>query len=108
MKWLILALGIAAEIASVTCMKLAEGFSKWIPSVLTFVFMGIGVAVMIYALKHFDLSFAYTVWAGLGILCVAVIGILFFKEPVTALKIVSIVLVVIGVTGLNIGEVIRH
>jgi small multidrug resistance pump len=107
MKWLILALGIVAEMGSVTCMKLSEGFSKWIPSVLTFVFMGIALAVMIFALKRFDLSFAYTVWAGLGILFVAVIGILYFKEPVTALKIVSIILVVLGVTGLNICEVIH-
>ncbi len=108
MKWLILALGIVAEISSVTCMKLAEGFTRWIPSVLTFVFMGIGLAVMILALKRFDLSFAYTFWAGLGILFVAIIGILYFKEPVTALKIASNILVVLGVTGLNIGEVIRH
>jgi multidrug transporter EmrE-like cation transporter len=34
MKWLILALGIVTEIGSVTCMKLSEGFSKWIPSSL--------------------------------------------------------------------------
>jgi small multidrug resistance pump len=108
MKWLILASGIVAEISSVTCMKLSEGFSKWIPSVLTFVFMGIALAVMIFVLKRFDLSFAYTIWAGLGILFVAVIGILYFKEPVTALKIASMILVVLGVTGLNIGEVIRQ
>lgn len=108
MRWLILALGILVEMSGITCMKLSEGFSKWVPSTLTFVFMGIGLAVMIFALKRFDLSFAYAVWAGLGILFVTVIGILYFKEPVTALKIASMILVVLGVTGLNIDEVIRH
>jgi multidrug transporter EmrE-like cation transporter len=43
-----------------------------------------------------------------GILIVAVIDILYFKEPVTALKIASMILIVLGATGLNIGEVIRQ
>jgi small multidrug resistance pump len=108
MKWLILALGIVTDVSSVTCMKLSEGFSRWIPSVLTFVFMGISLAVFIFALKRFDLSFAYAIWAGLGILLVAFIGIWYFKEPVTALKIASIILIVLGVTGLSIGDLVRH
>lgn len=108
MKWLILASGIVMEVSSVTCMKLSGGFSKLLPSVLTFVFMGISLAVFIFALKRFDLSFAYAIWAGLGILFVAVIGILYFKEPVTALKIASIILIVLGVTGLNVSDVVRH
>ena len=108
MKWLILALGIVTEVSSVTCMKLSEGFSRWIPSIFTFIFMGISLAVFIIALKRFDLSFAYAIWAGLGIAIVTIIGILYFKEPVTALKIASITLIVLGVTGLNIGDVIRQ
>ena len=108
MKWLILASGIVMEVSSVTCMKLSGGFSKLLPSVLTFVFMGISLAVFIFALKRFDLSLAYAIWAGLGILFVAVIGILYFKEPVTALKITSIILIVLGVTGLNISDMVRH
>jgi len=108
MKWLILASGIVMEVSSVTCMKLSGGFSKLLPSVLTFVFMGISLAVFIFALKRFDLSFAYAIWAGLGILFITVIGILYFKEPVTALKIASIVLIATGVAGLNISDVVRH
>ena len=108
MGWLILSLGIVTEVCSVTCMKLSGGFSKLLPSVLTFVFMGISLAVFIYALKHFDLSFAYAIWAGLGIAIVAIIGILYFKEPVTALKIASIILISVGVAGLNISEGIHQ
>ena len=108
MKWLLLTLGIVMEVSSVTCMKLSEGFSRWIPSVLTFVFMGISLAVFIFVLKRFDLSFAYAIWAGLGIAIVSIIGILYFKEPVTVLKIASIALVAIGVVGLNISAMIRQ
>ncbi len=57
MKWLLLALGIATEVSSVTCMKLSGGFSKWLPSTLTFVFMGISLTISIFAPFHFDTSF---------------------------------------------------
>ena len=70
--------------------------------------MGISLAVFIFVLKRFDLSFAYAIWAGLGIAFVAIIGILYFKEPVTALKIVSIALIAVGVVGLNISDLIRQ
>ena len=108
MKWLILALGIVAEVGAVTFMKTAEGFTKVVPSVLSFIFMGISMAVFIFALKRFDLSFAYAIYAGLGILLIAVVGFLYFKEPVSALKIASIILIVLGVIGLNISDLARN
>ena len=106
MKWLLLAIGIATEVCSVTSMKLSDGFTKWLPSVSTFFFMGISLAVFIFTLKRFDLSFAYAIWAGLGIAIVATIGILYFKEPVNVLKVASIALIAIGVIGLNTSDLI--
>ena len=108
MKWLLLTIGIVTEVSSVTCMKLSDGFTKWLPSVLTFIFMGISFAIFIFALKRFDLSFAYAIWAGLGIAVVSIIGIFYFKEPVTAMKIASIALIAVGVVGLNISDVIHQ
>ena len=106
MKWLLLTIGIVTEVSSVTSMKLSDGFTKWLTSTSTFVFMGISLAIFILALKRFDLSFAYAIWAGLGIAIVAVIGILYFKEPVTVIKIASIALIALGVVGLNISDLI--
>jgi small multidrug resistance pump len=106
MKWLILALGMVVEVGSITCMKLSDGFTKWVPSTLTFVLTGIGFAIFILALKRFDLSFAYAIWGGVGIAIVSMIGMWYFKEPVTALKIASIAVIAIGVIGLNISDLI--
>nr|WP_269848517.1 SMR family transporter [Methanosarcina horonobensis] len=47
-------------------MKLSEGFSKLIPSVLIFVFYAISFFFFTLALKGIDVSIAYAVWAGLG------------------------------------------
>ena len=87
-------------------MKLSNGFTNLYASVLTFVFWGISFSVFIFALKHFDLSFAYAIWAGLGILLVSVVGIAYFKEPVNTIKIISFLIIVIGIVMLNMNEIV--
>ena len=61
MGWFLLTLGIVTEVSNVTCMKPSEEFTKWIPSVLTFVYMRISLAIFIFALKGFELNFAYAI-----------------------------------------------
>lgn len=106
MGWLLLFTGILTEIAGSTCMKLSCGFTKLYPSAFVFVFYGISFSVFIFALKYFDLSFAYAIWAGLGIMLISIIGMIFFNESVNCLKIISIFIIVIGVITLNISEMI--
>jgi len=104
MRWLLLSLGIFTELGGSICMKLSNGFTNLYPSILTFVFWGISFSVFIFALKHFDLSFAYAIWAGCGILLVSVVGMTYFKEPVSTMKIISILIIIIGVIMLNMSE----
>jgi len=104
MRWVLLSMAILSEIGGSTCMKLSNGFTNLYASILTFVFWGISFSIFIFALKHFDLSFIYAIWAGLGILLVSVIGMTYFKEPVNTMKIVSIFIIVVGVVLLNLSE----
>jgi small multidrug resistance pump len=48
---------------------------------------------------------AYAVWSGMGTALIATLGVLWFKEPVTALKLISLGLIIIGVVGLNLSGV---
>ena len=97
MSWVFLLLAVASEVSGATCMKLSEGFSKPISSVLAFVLYSVSVGAFIYAVKWMNLSFVYAVWAGVGVLAVGAIGILYFKEPLSAAKIASIILISVGV-----------
>ncbi|RZB28723.1 MAG: multidrug efflux SMR transporter [Methanosarcinales archaeon] len=108
MKWILLFIGIIAELCGSTCMKMSEGFTKLYPSIFTFVFWAIGLTVFIFALKKFELSFAYAIWAGLGIVGVSIIGMVFFKEPHNILKIISILIIVVGVILLNISDILLN
>lgn len=101
MCWLYLILAIVLEVSGTISMKLSEGFSKPLPSVLMMVFYLLGLSLLAIALRKIDLSIAYAVWSGLGTALIALVGILWFKEPMTALKIVSIGLIIFGVLGLN-------
>jgi small multidrug resistance pump len=99
--WALLSVAIALEVAGTTCMKLSHGFSNLLPSMMMFLFYGLAFSCNTFATKTLDLSITYAVWSGVGTVATAIIGIYFFKEPGTALKLVSITLILIGVMGLH-------
>lgn len=101
-SWSLLLFAILFEVSGTTCMKLSDGFSKLWPSVGVVVFYLLSLAALTLVLKKIDVSVAYAIWSGLGTALIACIGFFYFKEPATALKMVSIALIIAGVVGLNI------
>jgi small multidrug resistance pump len=104
MSWILLISAICLEVCGTTCMKLSEGFSKWVPSVLIFVFYAASFTLMTFAVRKLHLSLTYAIWSGVGTFLIAIIGLVWFKEPFTILKAVSMALVIAGVVGLNLGN----
>jgi len=102
--YFLLLLAIGFEVCGTTCMKLSEGFSKLLPSILIFVFYALSFSLFTLALKGIDVSIAYAIWAGMGTALITVVGIFWFKEPVNALKMLSLFVVVAGVIGLNLSD----
>jgi small multidrug resistance pump len=100
--WFYLTCAILLEVAGTTSMKLSYGFTKIVPSVLIFVFYAASFVVLTLALKKIDVSITYAIWSGVGTALITVIGIAYFREPSTILKIASIGLIIIGVIGLNL------
>ncbi len=103
--WSYLACAILLEVAGTTSMKLSLGFTKLVPSILIFVFYAASFVALTFALKGIDVSLAYAIWSGIGTVLIATMGILYFQEPATALKITSLGLIVAGVAGLNLSGV---
>jgi small multidrug resistance pump len=99
--WAVLGVAILMEVAGTTSMRLAEGFTRLTPSVLIFVFYGASFALNTLVIRVLGLSVVYGVWSGVGTVLTALIGIYYFKEPATAIKMASIGLIVIGVMGLH-------
>ena len=101
-SWFMLMMAIVFEVTGTTAMKLSDGFTRPLPSILLILFYFLSLAALTLALKRIEVSIAYAVWAGVGTVLVAVIGILWFREPVSLLKVGSILLIVTGVVGLHL------
>jgi small multidrug resistance pump len=100
-SWTVLSGAILLEVAGTTCMRLSDGFSRITPSILIFVFYAASFALNTLVIRTLGLSVVYAVWSGVGTVLTALIGYLYFKEPATALKMISTGLIVIGVFGLH-------
>ncbi len=103
-SWIYLLLAIIFEVAGTTAMKLSEGFSKLGPSIAMTIFYLASLGALTLALKKIDVSVAYAIWAGVGTTLVAIIGIVYFKEEISTLKILSIAFIIIGVVGLHLAN----
>jgi len=102
MKWLLLFLAILFEVVGTTMMKLSNGFTKPIYSVFIFVCYLGSLSLLTLALKYFQVSMAYAIWSGIGIITIVIIGHLFFNENIDLKKALFIMLIVIGIVGLNL------
>jgi small multidrug resistance pump len=103
MNWLYLAVAILLEITGTTSLKLSQGFTRLLPSLAVIVCYLLSFLALSQALKKIEVGVAYAIWSGVGTALIAAIGILWFKEPMTAIKIGSITLIILGVVGLNLG-----
>lgn len=104
MSWLYLLAAILFEVAGTMSMKLSDGLTKLLPSICIFVFYTICFVFMTLTLKRLEVSVAYTIWAGVGTTIIALIGMYYFGESASLLKILSIFLVIAGVVGLKLSS----
>lgn len=102
MSWIYLIVAIVLEVSGTISMKMSEGFSKITPSIAMLIFYLLGISILAVALRRIDISVAYAVWSGLGTALIATVGILWFEEPITVIKIISLTLIIMGVVGLNL------
>lgn len=98
-----IALGIAviSEVMGTTLLKMSEGFTNVLPSIGVIIGFGIAFYSLSISLRELPLSLAYAIWAGVGTVLTAVIGILIWGDPFSVLTLGGIALIVGGVVLLN-------
>lgn len=104
MCWLYLIFAIIFETIGTTTLKMSNGFSILLPSIGTIISYILCFVLFSYALKTIDMSIAYAIWGSFGILIISAIGMIFFHETVSLIKIVSIILIIIGTIGLKLAS----
>ncbi len=96
MAWLILFVAGLLEIVWAYSMKLSDGFTRPLPSVVTLVAMVASFGLLAMAMKSLPLGTAYTVWTGIGAVGAFVIGIAVLGEAITVARILAAALIVGG------------
>ena len=101
MKWIILVIAGLLEVVWAVGLKYTEGFTRTWPSVVTIAAMIASVVLLGIAMKELPVGAAYGIWVGIGAVGAAIMGIMLFGESVSAIKVVSLLLIVAGIAGLK-------
>lgn len=102
--YLVLALAILSEVVGTVSLKLSEGFSKPLPSIIVVIGYAAAFVALGSVLKMgLPVGVAYAIWSGAGVALVAIIGAAFLGETVTAVQVGGIALIVLGVIALESG-----
>ena len=104
MHWIWLTVAGLFEVVWATTLKKTEGFTRLGPSLVTVVAIVASMYFLSVALRHLPASTGYAVWVGIGAAGTAIIGIVFLGEPRSALRLISLVLIVAGVIGLRLAD----
>lgn len=102
MAWIVLMISGIFEAGWAVSLKQSAGFTKVWPSVTFGIFALASFAGLAWAMKQLPVGPAYAVWTGIGAALTAIVGMAWLGDGVSTLKVVSIVLIVAGVVGLNL------
>lgn len=101
---LLLAGAIGFEVAATLSLRAASGFTKLGPSVVVVIGYAASFTLLGLALKAgLNLGVGYAIWSGVGTSLVALASVLLFQEKLTAIGLVGIAMIVIGVVVLHLG-----
>jgi quaternary ammonium compound-resistance protein SugE len=104
MSWLVLVLAGLLEIAWAVGLKYSHGLTRLWPSVATGVALAGSMGLLALAMRTLPLGTAYAVWTGIGTVGTAVLGVVLFREPATAMRLTCIALIVAGIVGLKLAS----
>ncbi len=104
MAWVLIVVAGLFEMAWTVGMKYSEGFTRLVPSIVTAVSLVVSFACLTLGIKSLPVGTAYAVWTGIGAAGTAVLGMLLFHEPATALRVGSLVMIVAGIIGLKLAS----
>lgn len=102
MPWILLVLAGLLEVGWAIGLKYTEGFTRLWPSAGTIAAMGISLVLLGTAMKSLPVGTAYAVWVGIGAVGTVILGIVLFEEPLNALRVGSVALIVAGLIGLKL------
>ncbi|GCL65524.1 DMT family transporter [Pseudaquabacterium pictum] len=101
-SWLVLAASVLAEVLGTLALRYAASFTKFWPSAAVVACYSCAIWLMSVAVKQLEMGLAYAVWAGVGTALTALLGMIWFGEASSALRIAGLGCIVFGLVALNL------
>lgn len=102
MVWLYLALAIVAEVIGTTALKASNGFNEMLATNICVVSYGIAFYLLSVVVKTVPVGVAYAIWSGSGVVLIAAVGALWFKQMPDLPAILGMALIIAGVLVINL------
>ncbi|MGO9817400.1 MAG: DMT family transporter [Acidocella sp.] len=100
--YLYLLLAIFAEVTATSALKLADGFTRLLPSLIVVVGYCISFYSLSLAVRVIPLGYAYALWCGIGIVVIVGVGYFYYRQPVDLAGMFGVGLIMSGVAVLNL------
>jgi len=100
--WIFVLIAGVLEIGWVISLKHTQGFTRLVPIIWYAVFGAGSAYFLALSMKHLPMAPAYSIWAGIGAIGAAAYGAMYMNEPMRALRVVSMTLIMVGIVGLKL------
>lgn len=100
--WILLLLAIAAEVLGTSCLKLSDGFSRPIPTLVVLSAYAVSMTLMSRVVQVIPMGLTYALWSGIGILAIVTVGVLAYRQVPTLGQLVGMALITAGVITVNL------
>jgi small multidrug resistance pump len=102
MNYVYLFAAIVSEVIATSALKAAEGFSRFWPSVIVIVGYGLAFYCLSLTMRTIPIGVAYAIWSGVGIVLIALVGLLFYRQPLDPPALIGMALILAGVLIINV------
>lgn len=102
MAYLYLAVAMIAEVIATSALKASEEFTKLVPSAIVIIGYGVAFYCLTLVLRNIPVGITYAIWAGLGIVLIAIVGALLFRQVPDIPAVLGMTLIVSGVVVINV------
>ena len=104
MNWLILIVAGLFEVGWAIGLKYTEGFTRFWPTLWTIGAIIISLGLLGVAMKGLPVGTAYSIWVGVGAVGTVILGIVLQGEPASLSRMISVLLIVVGIIGLKLSS----
>ena len=102
MAWVYLIVGGLFEVGFTTALRFVDGFRNWPWTLAFLVSVAISMALLELAARSIPMGTAYAVWGGIGAVGTVIVGMLWFQEPASMVRVMLILGIVAAIAALRL------